>query len=60
MTGQVRHGMVAKQPSPTFTDEVECAEVSLVAGHQGKPHAVTKKGDADGADGSRASGDEAR
>ena len=60
MTGQLRHGIVAKKPSPTLTDEVECDEVYLVAGHKGKPDAVAKKGDADGADGLGASGDEAR
>ncbi len=60
MTGQLRHGIVAKQPSPTFTDEVECDEVDIVAGHKGKPDEVANKGGADGADGSRASGDGAR
>jgi transposase-like protein len=60
MTGQLRHGIVAKKLSPTLTDEVECDEVYLVAGHKGKPDEVAKKGDADGADGLGASGDEAR
>ena len=60
MTCQLRHGIVAKKPSPTFTDEVEGDEVYIVAGHKGKPDAVAKKGDADGADGLGASGDEAR
>ena len=37
MTGQLRHGIVAKKPSPTLTAEVECDEVYIVAGHKGKP-----------------------
>jgi len=45
--------MVLKKPSPTFTDEVECDEVSIVAGHKGKPDDVVKKGGAAGADVSR-------
>ena len=60
MTCQLRQGIVAKKPSPTLTDEVECDEVYIVAGHKGKPDEVAKKGGADGADGSRASGDGAR
>jgi hypothetical protein len=60
MTGQLRQGMVAKKPSPTVTAEVECDEVYLVAGPKGKPEEVANKGGADGADGSRASGDGAR
>jgi transposase len=60
MTGQMRHDMVTRKPLPTFIDAVECDEVSIVAGHKSKPYAVTQKGDADGADGSRASGDETR
>jgi hypothetical protein len=59
-TGQWRPGMVAKTPSPTLTGEGEGAEVSIVAGHQGKPDEVANTGGADGADGSRASGDGAR
>jgi predicted RecB family endonuclease len=38
---------------PTLTDEVECDEVYIVAGHKGKPEAVVKKGGAAGADASR-------
>jgi transposase-like protein len=60
LTGQLRQGSVAKQPSPTLTAAVECAEVYIVAGHPDKPDEVAKKGGADGADGSRASGDGAR
>jgi transposase-like protein len=54
MTCQLRQGIVVKQPSPTLTDEVECDEVYIVAGHKGKPDQVVKKGGAAGADGSRA------
>lgn len=60
MTSQLRPGMVAKKPSPTLTAEGECDEVSIVAGHKGQPDEVAKTGGADGADGSRASGDGAR
>jgi hypothetical protein len=60
LTCQLRRGMVAKKPAPTLTDEVEGDEVSIVAGHTGKPDEVAKKGGADGADGFRASGDGAR
>jgi transposase-like protein len=51
MTCQLRQGIVIKKPSPTLTDEVECDEVYLVAGHQGKPDVVEKKGGMAGADG---------
>jgi hypothetical protein len=54
MTCQLRQGIVVKQPSPPLTDEVECDEVYIVAGHKGKPDQVVKKGGAAGADGSRA------
>ena len=60
MISQWRQGLVAKQPSPPFTAEGEGAEVSSVAGHQGQPDEVANKSGADGADGSRASGDGAR
>jgi transposase-like protein len=53
MTSQLRQGIVRKKPSPTFTDAVECDEVSMVAGHKGKPDAVVNKGDAAGGDASR-------
>jgi hypothetical protein len=46
---------VCKKPSPTFTDEVEGDEVSMIAGHQGKPDEVANKGAAADAGGSRAS-----
>ena len=53
MTSQLRQGMVLKKPSPTLTDEVECDEVSMVAGPKGKPDEVKKKGGAAGADDSK-------
>jgi hypothetical protein len=53
MTSQLRQGIVLKKPSPTFTDEVECDEVSIVAGHKGKPDEVVKKSGAAGADASK-------
>ena len=55
-----RRVMVTKKPHPTIRAEVEGDEVSIVAGHKGTPDEVVKKGDADGAGGSRASGDEGR
>ena len=53
MTCQLRQGIVLKKPSPTLTDEVECDEVSIIAGHKGKPDQVEKKGGAAGADASK-------
>jgi len=53
MTSQLRQGIVRKKPTPRLTDEVECDEVSIVAGHKGKPEAVVKKGGAAGGDASR-------
>jgi hypothetical protein len=55
MTCQLRQGIVVQKPPPTLSDEVECDEVYIVAGHKGKPDAVVKKGGADGVDGSRVS-----
>ena len=57
MTCQLRHGIVLKKPSPILTNEVECDEVYIVAGHKGKPDEVKKKGGAAGADDSRANAD---
>ena len=34
MASQLRQGIVSKTESPTLTDEVECDEVSIVAGPQ--------------------------
>jgi hypothetical protein len=42
---------VLKKPSPILTDEVECDEVYIVAGHEGKPNEVVKKDGMAGADG---------
>ena len=60
MTCQLRQGLVAQKSTATLSGEVECDEVSIVAGHQGKPEDVAKRGGADGADGSRARADGAR
>jgi hypothetical protein len=49
--------MVLKKPAPTLTDEVACEEVSLVAGHKGKPAAVGNKGGAAGVDDARGNAD---
>lgn len=51
MTEQLREGVVAAQPTPVLSGEVECDEVYIVAGHKGQPEAVLKKaaGDGDGA-----------
>ena len=57
MTYQLRQGIVLKKPSPTLTNEVECDEVYIVAGHKGKPEEVEKKGDAADADALRANAD---
>ena len=43
MTEQLRQGIVARQPEPILSGEVECDEVYVVAGHQGHPDAVKKK-----------------
>ena len=59
MTCQLRQGIVRKKPSPTLTDEVECDEVSIVAGHKGKPDEVEKKGGTVGADDSKGNADAA-
>ena len=53
MTSQLRQGIVRKKPSPTLTDEVECDEVYIVAGHKGSPIRWKKKGGAAGADDSK-------
>jgi hypothetical protein len=60
MTCQVRQGIVAQKSTATLSGEVEGDEVSIVAGHKGKPDDVANKGDAYGADGSKASADGAR
>jgi hypothetical protein len=40
MTEQLRAGVVAAQPEPSLSGEVECDEVYVVAGHKGQPEAV--------------------
>ena len=45
MATQLRQGIVARQPEVVLSGEVECDEVYVVAGHQGHPEAVKKKGD---------------
>jgi hypothetical protein len=51
--------MGRKKPSPTFTDEVACAEVDIVAGHKGKPEEGKKKGGAADADDAKGNADAA-
>jgi hypothetical protein len=43
MTEQLRAGVVAAQPEPSLSGEVECDEVYVVAGHKGQPEAVKKR-----------------
>jgi transposase-like protein len=59
MTTQLRQGIASKAPSPTLSGEVECDEVYLVAGHQGQPDEVAKKGAPVEGDDSKAHGDAA-
>ncbi len=42
MTEQLREGIVARQPEPVLSGDVECDEVYVVAGHKGVPDAVKK------------------
>ena len=51
MTEQLRDGVVARQPEPRLSGEVECDEVYVVAGHKGHPDAVKKKAVLGGGDG---------
>jgi transposase-like protein len=44
MTEQLRTGIVASEPPPCLSGEVECDELYVVAGHKGHPDAVKKKG----------------
>jgi len=44
MTTQLRQGILSKQLSRPLSGEVECDEVDIVAGHQGQPEEVAKKG----------------
>jgi hypothetical protein len=49
MTRQLREGIVEKKPEVSLSEEVECDEVYVVAGHKGHPEAVKKKGEKDDA-----------
>ena len=49
MTEQLRAGIVASQPTPRLSGEVECDEVYVVAGHKGHPEAVKKTMEANSA-----------
>ena len=40
MASQLRDGIVARQPAVVLSDQVECDEVYVVAGHKGHPEAV--------------------
>ncbi len=60
MTCLLREGIVAGKPEVNLEGEVECDEVYVTAGHKGKPEAVKKKGDKDGAIASKGFGAEAR
>jgi transposase-like protein len=44
MTTQLREGIVKKKPKEILSDEVECDEAYVVAGHKGDPIAVKEKG----------------
>lgn len=43
MTEQLRAGIVAAQPEPRLSGQVECDEVYVVAGHKGHAEAVKKR-----------------
>jgi transposase-like protein len=45
MIRQLRQGIVARRPAAALSGEVECDEVHGVAGHEGHPEAVKKKGE---------------
>ena len=51
MTTVLREGVVVRKPEVTLSGEVECDEVYVVAGHEGHPEAVRKKGGSAGAGG---------
>jgi transposase-like protein len=53
MAEQLRSGLVAKTPAARLEGEVEIDEVYVVAGHKGRPAAVAKRGERDGAAGGR-------
>ncbi len=43
MASPLREGIVARSPEVTLSDEVECDEVSVTAGHKGHQEAVKKR-----------------
>jgi transposase-like protein len=43
MTTQLREGVVKKKPTVTLSNEVECDEAYVVAGHKGQPEVVKEK-----------------
>jgi hypothetical protein len=43
MASQLREGIVAAQPEPVLSGEVEFDEVYVMAGHKGNPEAVKKR-----------------
>lgn len=47
MVLQLRQGIVDRRPAVTLSGEVECDEVSVVAGQKGNPEAVKKKAEPD-------------
>ncbi|XGV94781.1 MAG: hypothetical protein ACAF41_18785 [Leptolyngbya sp. BL-A-14] len=49
MTTQLRQGIALRQPEVNLSDEVECDEVYVTAGHKGNPEAVRKRGAKDDA-----------
>ena len=40
----LREGVVARQPEPVLSGEVECDEVYVIAGYKGCPEAVGRAG----------------
>ena len=40
---QLREGIVKKKPAVTLSDEVECDEAYVIAGHKGQPEVVKSK-----------------
>jgi hypothetical protein len=60
MTEQLRSGLTARTPPVSLAGEVEIDEVYIVAGHQGQPAELAKRGGADDAAGWRARRDAAR
>lgn len=45
MVQSLRQGIVDRRPAVVLSGRVECDEVYVVAGHEGNPAAVKKKGD---------------